>query len=96
MRLVDIKPGKLIFSWTPIARRCSSMYYEIQSNCGECPTATNSTVATCIVNNLQARLCTFTVRSVVCDNIVGSWSNEIEVMLKGTPSTQNLQILHNH
>ena len=84
VHLTDVKPGKLTFSWAPTVLHCSALTYEILSDCGVCPTTTSSTLVTCTTESSQPRLCTFAVRSVACGGIVGSWSNEIEVMLRGT------------
>ena len=85
IRLLDVSSGMLVFSWTPVPLNCSAVTYEIRSSCGECPTLTNSTMVTCIIHNplIQYRTCRFAVRSVMCNNSVGGWSNEIEVMLRG-------------
>lgn len=81
--LADVKPGKLTFSWTPTALYCSALTYEILSDCGECPAATSSTSVTCTIQISQPRQCTFAVKSIVCGNIAGSWTNRIEVILRG-------------
>lgn len=94
IHLADIKPGKLTFSWTPIALLCSELTYEILSDCGECPTATNSTFVSCTIESSQPTNCTFAVRSIVCGGIAGSWSNAIKVMLRGISLILNLQTMN--
>ena len=83
VHLLDVSPEVLVFSWTPVPLNYSALRYEIQSSCGECPTFTNSTSVTCIIQKPLDRMCGFAVRSVVCNNMVGGWSNEIEIMLRG-------------
>ena len=85
VRLLHVSPGVLMFSWTPTPLNCSAATYEIQSSCGECPTLTNSTMVICIMHNplVQYRMCRFAVRTVICNNTVGGWSNKIEVILRG-------------
>ena len=80
--LVDIQPGRLIFSWT--ASGCSIVWYDVTSDCGICTVVINTTTAMC--SNLQlstnARLCHFRVSSVACD-LNGNPSSPVAVTLKG-------------
>ena len=74
-----------MFSWTRLPLNCATVTYEIQSSCGECPAFTSSTLVTCVLQNplVNYGVCTFAVRSILCNNIVSGWSNEIEVILRG-------------
>ena len=98
LQLIDMKPGQLAFSWIPTAHAllCSLLTYDIQSDCGECPAATSSTSVICTFESAHHRPCTFAVRSVVCGDIVGSWSHEIEAMLRGTSLILNLQAVNHN
>ena len=82
--LADAQQGRLVFNWTPVISNCSTLQYNITSDCGTCYTFTNATTATC--SDLQlttnAVLCHFRVSSRACD-LVGNSSSPIAVTLKG-------------
>ena len=87
VHLADAGPGNLKFSWSPVANSCASLQYEINSTCGVCPTSvTNSTSVLCTIDEVlshDADKCSFKIRSVVCGNITGRWSDPVYVTLKG-------------
>ena len=70
-----------MFTWTPVVLNCPSIHYIIASDCGFCPNTTTVTTVNCSGIVLGER-CSFAVRSVVCDSIIGSAST-IFVDLKG-------------
>ena len=85
--LIEATPGHLVFSWTSVTHECSAITYIFDAtNCGVCPTATNTTTATCSTPVLQsndARICTVSVRAVVCNDVEGEQSNLATIRLKG-------------
>ena len=69
-----------------MASECQVVSYTISSDCGVCPTSTQGTTVVCLnveVPSTVGRICTFTVRTVVCGNIIGTESNSLSVNLKG-------------
>ena len=53
-------------------------------NCGECPNATTTNMATCTGDYCNIHLtsdhqCSFVVRSAVCNGIVGDFSNAVNI-----------------
>ena len=81
--VTDVQQGYL-FSWSAAANSCSSLRYEISSTCGDCPSVTNATSAVCTIDNTMsqdARECSFKIRSIICDNLTGRWSDPINVTL---------------
>ena len=85
VKLIDAHSGMLTFSWSPVTLRCSDFYYEITTDCGNCPQTTKSTSVVCSVLILSSvsRVCSLSVRSVTCGNIIGNWSDPVSVSLKG-------------
>ena len=66
---------------------CEAVHYVINStNCGICPNITNSTYALCSDLDLTSneRVCSLGVKTVVCDDLVGENSQNIQVITKGT------------
>ena len=89
--LVEASPRHLTFSWTPISNLCRVQSYIINSsNCGVCPNITNLTTVRCTGFEVSSD-CTFTVRTVVCDNIVGTVGTEISFTLHGKKLCQSTQ-----
>ena len=85
VRLVDASKSKLTFTWNPsLGSNCTSVIYDVASDCGSCPTTTRTPTAICSVNQLSrnASSCTFNVNSVICANS-GEMSEAIEATLKG-------------
>ena len=69
---------EITFRWSQIALDCRAIHYNIlASNCGSCPTATNHTNVTCTDLPSDGSLCTFTVETVVCENITGNQSKPL-------------------
>ena len=96
--LTDVQPGKLVFNWTPVNSNCSTLQYNITSNCGTCPTVTNATTAICSDLHLttNASLCHFRVSSHAC-GLVGNPSSSFAVNLKGTFSVSHKKLnKHNY
>ena len=65
---------------------CSTLHYNITSNCGSCinTTAVTTTSVACsisVADNMTQ--CSFGVQSVVCANISGVLSTPLDVTLKG-------------
>ena len=61
-------------------------------NCGECPSATTTNMATCTGDYTQLtsdRPCSFAVRSAVCDGIIGDFSNAVNVPMIGAGTGPN-------
>ena len=82
--LSDASPRHLTFSWTPFSNSCRVQSYAINSsNCGVCPENTNLTTARCIGFQVPAK-CTFTVRTIVCENLVSTVGTALMLMLQGT------------
>ena len=80
LSIVDVGLKQLTFSWSPVSPGCSAIYYNIQaSNCGICPNTTNYTNVTCtnVLVNGSGSLCSFAVRTVVCQNITGNESEPL-------------------
>ena len=71
----DFSSRELTFGWSPVAPDCPAIHYNIlASNCGSCPTTTNTTTVTC--TDVQGSgPCMFAVQTVVCGNITGNVSN---------------------
>ena len=86
VHLADVRPGQVTFTWTSVSSSCSSLYYNITSDCGVCPTTgtTNMTTATCsdLQLSTQPVVCTFRVSSVVCD-LTGNPSEPVVVTIMG-------------
>ena len=87
--LLTVNSRQLVFNWIPIQSNCSSLQYGTESDCGSCSdesqTVLNQTSKTCIVEqpNMDERVCSFAVNSVICRNISGSFSTPVNVTLKG-------------
>lgn len=86
IHLADARQGYLLFSWSRVANSCAALQYHISSTCGVCPNVTNITSALCTIDDAishDTNMCSFKIRSVVCGNITGRWSDPIHVTLKG-------------
>ena len=54
----------------------------MSDNCGECPNATTTNMATCTgdyTHLISDRPCSFAVSTAVCDGTVGDFSNAVNV-----------------
>ena len=83
--LMDINKHQMTFSWNPVRlSSCQAEHYTINStNCGNCPTTTNVTTATCTDLPISDEsVCRFSVQSVICSDVVGAMNN-ITITLKG-------------
>ena len=83
--VANISSQEFIFHWNPVFPECQHVTYSItSSNCGDCLN-TSSTSVTCSNFNVStnATICTLTVRSIVCANIVGDEATSVSVLLKG-------------
>lgn len=86
LQLANVNRKDLMFTWEPInlTSVCSSLYYEPLTNCsGNCITASGS--ANCSISMITsiAKVCSFAIRPVICDNIVGNKSETMKIILKG-------------
>ena len=89
IHLVIVSPEHLVFSWTSVQSNCSTLQYNIDSDCGTCLDVIEKTVnlVTCSFD-LSAviestMLCSFGISSVICGNISGNLSAPLDVILKG-------------
>ena len=71
------------FNWSHVASKCLSLQYHFSAtNCGECPNATTTNMATCTGNYSHPtshHACSFAVRTAVCNGIVGDFRDAIGV-----------------
>ena len=72
--------------WTNASESCPATNYKIISrNCGDCPQIVNSSIVTCnnffTAQSQEAMLCTFTIQTVVCGNILGEAADPIAVSM---------------
>ena len=84
---MEINSTHMTFNWSPVFSTCNTIHYLIiSSNCGHCANVTNNTTVTCHNNIIRPLtndpMCTFAVRSVVCNNIVGNESRRVQVALR--------------
>ena len=85
IRLKNVNSSQLTFQWSPVSSTCHAIHYLISaSNCGHCPNITSHAMATCAGMFRGIQVCSFTVQTVVCDNITGNESGEVMAMLRGT------------
>lgn len=75
----------ITFNWSFIPD-CTSVTYNISSNCGSCPEASSNTSVTCSdwQQSMDESGCTFSVQSSVC-GCVGTFSTPVTVTSKGRP-----------
>ena len=82
--LSEVNRNQLTFSWSSASQNCSALHYNINAtNCGECSETTTSNNVTCNYNSNLPQICTLTIQTVVCGNIVGTTSKPVAVLLKG-------------
>ena len=83
VQLVEMNDTHLGFNWSHVSTGCSSLQYHIMaSNCGECPSTTTTNMVTCTGNYTQLtsdHLCSFAVRTAVCNGTVGDISIAVNV-----------------
>ena len=80
----DNRTIQVTFEWSPVVTDCPSFFYITTSVCGLCPNNTVSTTVTC-TKALISQLCTFSVRTSVCDSLEGI-TTSISVLLDGNAS----------
>ena len=81
---MEANSSHLIFQWSSAAHSCEAILYHIDaSGCGQCPNATNDTTVACVDFPLDNQVCLLAVRTVVCDNVIGSENRSIQVTLRG-------------
>ena len=96
IHLADVGQGHLAFEWSPVANNCVSLVYAIDASesCGSCPSHITTTSVSCAFNASHVPgVCRFAVRTIVCDSIIGNWSEPVNATLKGTSlsaTTDNL------
>ena len=86
IQLTRVKPNELTFNWSSVQPDCSTLQYELQSNCGMCtnnPNMLTSAVCSFELSAIANGVCNFTVRSTVCGNIMGRLSSPVLVTLRG-------------
>lgn len=94
IHLVTVTPRSLKFQWSAVASTCASLLYEINTDCGICIAVTNLTDVSCSINvHDSPKVCSFQVRSIVCGNIAGMWSNPVNITLKGKMNLITGQII---
>ena len=92
VHLAAIGTTRLTFRWSPVlmSSACSdSIEYNITAvNCGVCPRSTFNTSVACVYNVTQVTpnymMCTFSVQTLLCDDVAGNASNLVTVMSRGT------------
>lgn len=90
VRLADVRQGFLKFEWSPVVNNCVSLVYEVNAtqSCGSCPHHTTFTSVSCTFNFSHIPgVCRFSIRTIVCNNITGNWSEPVNVTLKGIQFT---------
>ena len=90
IQLVRTSSEQLVFNWTAVDSDCSALHYSITtSNCGTCANTTERTVTSTVCsidlsavadNTMQ---CSFGIQTVVCNNISGNLSTQVDVTLTG-------------
>ena len=90
VHLADMGQGFLKSKWSPAVNNCVPLWYKINAtkSCGVYPNHTKFTSVSCTVDvshTTVSEVCSFSIRSIVCNNITGSWSVPINVtQLKGS------------
>lgn len=76
---IDIGLIQLTFTWSPVSRNYTHSYNIQASNCGNCPTSTNHTYATCKNVPTNGNTCIFAIWTVICDDVVGNKSASVNI-----------------
>ena len=80
--IVNRESREITFNWTEIAPECPAVEYSIlASNCGNCPTATNHTTATCTNVPANGGTCIFAIQIVICGYKITGQESMIRVLL---------------
>ena len=87
IRLSHIDNGSITFTWNDVVKPvCPVLYYNISAtNCGNCPLKTNETSIECtdLQVTSERRVCSLSVRTVVCDNLIGIVSDNTNAIIQG-------------
>ena len=86
VRLSEVARNRLDFTWDPVQSVCPDVEYKVAAvNCGVCPSATNDTNISCILNNMDViyKVCTLSIQTVVCGFTSRNRSENITATLKG-------------
>ena len=86
IQLRKASQDQLVFTWTPGVESCQAVRYIINStNCGSCPSTTDSTFITCENLNLTSikRVCSLNIRTVVCDDLIDENGRTLQITTKG-------------
>ena len=87
LRLAHVREDYLSFTWSDaVTLPCQALYYNISAvNCGTCPATTDTTYIECtgLGVTTERRVCTLAVQTIVCNNLTGMWSNEVNAILQG-------------
>ena len=65
---------------------CPDVVYKVAAvNCGVCPSATNDTNISCVLNNMDAtyKVCTLSIQTGVCGFPPGNSSHNVTAMVRG-------------
>lgn len=86
--LSSVQRGQLTIGWDSVVQNCPALYYYvIASNCGACQTTTVHNFITCTnVTELREssfHVCTVIVETVVCNDIFGTNSEPLVILIKG-------------
>ena len=83
----DVNMNSLYFNWSAVSSSCPAVKYVVTAvNCGLCPSSTYFTSATCIINDIlmaDNMTCTFSIQTVVCEDIAGDASNHVTASIRG-------------
>ena len=84
VHISDLNRSHLIFSWRAPVRNCPSLSYKIlATNCGDCPSSTNTTNTSCMIGTVTEIECIFTLKTIVCGNILSNESYSLKVSFRG-------------
>ena len=88
IQLTHVAPNQLTFNWSSVQPDCSTLQYNIESNCGTCinhqPTMLMSSATCSFELPIDSNdVCNFAIQSTICTNsIIGSLSTPVRVTLK--------------
>ena len=73
-----------MFTWSSVSQNCPATYYNIKTNCGQCPDATDANSVACNITDSTLLLtCILTIQTVICGHIYGKSSNFVAILKKG-------------
>ena len=87
VQLIHVKPNQLTFNWSSVQPGCSTLQYSIESNCGTCinhqqTMLTSSALCSFELPVNSNDMCSFAIRSTICDSITGTLSTPVRVTLR--------------